>query len=151
MRNRRLSTLIGAAAVLLGLLTACSGGQGGPARPGPSSPQPSAGVTQAPEVQKITPTYNELVIDTSTSNDGPTLPWSLVKVDRDLNRIYLTASSSDCVLPKKVRIEETSTSITLTVVGVGGKGPCTAQQVTMFGYVTPKSPIGNRNIQGDTR
>jgi len=72
-------------------------------------------------VQEITPTYNELVIDTSTSNDGPTLPWSLVRVDRDLNRIYLTASNSDCVFPKKVRLEETSTSITLTVVGVGGK------------------------------
>src|SRR5450830_1603957 len=119
MRNPRLSTLIGAAAVLLGLLTACSGGS--PGRPGPSSSQPSAPVAQAPGVQEITPTYNELVIDTSTSNDGPTLPWSLVRVDRDLNRIYLTASNSDCVFPKKVRLEETSTSITLTVVGVGGK------------------------------
>jgi hypothetical protein len=101
-------------------------------------------------VQEITPTHNELVIDTSASNDGPTLPWSLVRVDRDLNRIYLAASNSGCVTPTKVRIEETSTSITLTVVGVGGKEPCTAEGVTMIGYVTPKSPIGTRNIQGDT-
>ena len=101
-------------------------------------------------MQGITPTYKELVIDTSTSNDGPTLPWALVRVDRDLNRIYLTASNSDYVFPTRARIEETSTSITLTVVGVGGKGACTAQKVTMFGYVTSKIPIGNRSIQGDT-
>jgi hypothetical protein len=101
-------------------------------------------------VQELTPAPGPWPLDTSTSNAGPTLPWSLVKVDRDLNRIYLTASNSNCVFPKKVRIKETSTSITLTVVGVGGKEPCTAQKVTRFGYVTPKSPIGNRNIRGDT-
>jgi hypothetical protein len=90
------------------------------------------------------------VIDTSTSSDGPTLPWSLVKVDRDLKRIYLAASSSGCVTPTKVRIQERSPSITLTVVGVGGTGPCTLEKKTMIGYVQPKSPIGNRTILGDT-
>lgn len=150
VRNSRLSTLLGAAAVVLGLLAACSGGSS--ASPAPSSSQPTAGVTQGPGAGQITPTYNELVIDTSASNDGPTLPWSLVKVDRDLNRVYLTASNSDCVFPTKVRVEETTTSITLTVVGVGvgGKTPCTAQAVTMFGYVTPVSPLGDRTIQGQT-
>lgn len=102
-------------------------------------------------MHKITPTYHELVIDTSTSNDRPTLPWALVRVDRDLNRIYLTASNSECVFPQRVRIQETPTSMTLTVVGVGGKEPCTAQKATMFGYVTTKSPIGNRKIAGNTR
>jgi len=91
--------------------------------------------------------------DESTSadlNDGPTVPWSLVRVDRDLNRIYLAASSSGCVTPTKVRIGETSTSITLTVVGVGGTEPCTREKTTMIGYVTSKSPLGNRTILGNT-
>lgn len=111
---------------------------------------PPATFTQEPGLQEITPTYGELVIDISTSSDGPTPPWSLVKVDRDLNRIYLAASSSDCVTPTKVRIEQRSTSITLSVVGVGGTGPCTLEKKTMIGYVQPKSPIGNRTILGDT-
>lgn len=148
MRKSGILTRWGATAILLGLLTACSAEGQGP--PLPSTPAPSTVVSPVPSVQTLTPTYGELLVDTSTSETGPTLPWSLIRVDRDLDRIYLSASNSGCVFPTKVRMEETVTSITLTVVGIGGAGPCTLQAVAIFGYVTTRDPIGNRTIDGNT-
>jgi hypothetical protein len=45
-------------------------------------------------------------------------------------------------------VSETGTSIKLTVIAQTFAEPCTAQNMTLFGYVTPASPIEGRTIEG---
>jgi hypothetical protein len=88
---------------------------------------------------------------TSTSAQGKALPWKLIKVDHSDNRIYLSAAQVGCSIPKNVRLVETDSTITLTVIGSDSNGatPCTQQNRTMIGYVTPHSAIGARTVTGN--
>jgi hypothetical protein len=95
----------------------------------------------------VTPQYNEISID-RTTDSAPTLPWQLVRVDRQENRIYLSASSSGCSHPNSVKVTETASSIQVTVTGTGGGDPCSMQYVTLIGYVQLSS-IGDREITGN--
>jgi hypothetical protein len=98
-------------------------------------------------VSTIKPEYRELPVEASTE-PGETVPWHLIKVDLQENRIYLSASSKGCITPNKVRLTETDTSIEITVTGLNGREPCTMQHVTLLGYVHVDS-IGQRQIRGN--
>lgn len=123
-------------------LTACTG-QAGP--PLASEPPPGRSVTQP--VETITPQYSELAID-RTSGPTPTVPWHLVRVDRNENRVYLSASTSGCSQPKTVRVSETPSIVRVTVTGTGDTNPCSMQYMTLIGYIQLDS-IGDREITGN--
>lgn len=76
------------------------------------------------------------------------MPWQLIRVDREENRIYLSASTSGCSKPETVRVTESTSSIQLTVTGTGGSEPCSMQYVTLIGYVQLSS-IGGREVTGN--
>jgi hypothetical protein len=126
-------------------LAACAEQPGPPvgigAPPSKSFPTPSGMPT-------ITLDYRELAVDQGT---GPadTVPWHLVRVDHKQNRIYLSASSVGCTTPEKVRVSESASRITITVTGPSTKGPCTAQSLTLIGYVQIGS-IGDRQVAGNS-
>lgn len=136
-----------AAATVSGLmvavaLTGC--GEPGPPPPGSSPP---TGIAVSP-IETVSPQYGELQVDRST-DPVPTVPWQLVRVDRQENRVYLTASSSGCSQPRGVRVTESDSSIRITVTGTGGSEPCSMQYVTLIGYVQLNS-LGDRQVIGNT-
>lgn len=133
-----ISTLMLAAA-----LTACTGQAAGP----PLDSEPPLGNPVTPPVETITLQYNEITID-RTSGPAPTVPWQLVKLDRDENRIYLSASTSGCSQPKTVRVSETPESVQVSVTGTGDAGPCSMQYTTLIGYIQLDS-IGGREVMGN--
>jgi hypothetical protein len=110
--------------------------------PASQEPRPGFSTTTVPA-----PLGDALTVDTSSSNAAPTLPWSLVRVDRSNNRIYLSSTSVMCTVPTKVHLSESSASITISVIGDSSAAPCTAQNLTMIGYVVTQTPIGDRTIQ----
>ncbi|WP_258802367.1 hypothetical protein [Pseudarthrobacter sp. NS4] len=79
----------------------------------------------------------------------PTVPWQLVRVDRQENRVYLSASTTGCSHPKGVRATESGSSIHITVTGTGESEPCSMRHVTLIGYVQ-LGTIGDRKITGYT-
>jgi hypothetical protein len=129
--------------MLVSALTACAG----QADPPLGSSSPSGNHFLPTGMATITPQYNRISID-RTRDPAPTVPWQLVRVDRQENRIYLSASSSGCSHPNKVRVTETAASIQVTVTGTGGGDPCSMQYVTLIGYVQLSS-IGDRTITGN--
>ena len=80
---------------------------------------------------------------------GASLPWSLIRVDRADNRIYLSVSGPGnlCTTPTGVQVDETAQTVTIRAVGRSTDGPCTAQKITMIGYVATKAPIDARRIE----
>lgn len=133
---------ISACSVMLAAVTACSGQPDNPL----GSSQPSS--TPVLPIETITPHYSELSIDRAT-NKVPTVPWQLVRVDRQENRIYLSASTTGCSHPNTVRVAESDSSIRITVTGTGGAEPCRMQYVTLIGYVQLDS-LGDRQVVGNT-
>lgn len=129
--------------VLVAALTACAGQAHLPLGSSPPTGKPVLPTGMA----TITPQYAELPIE-RTTDPAPTVPWQLVSVDRQENRIYLSASSSGCSHPNTVRVTETASSILITITGTGGGDPCSMQYVTLIGYVQLSS-IGDREVTGD--
>jgi hypothetical protein len=129
------------AAVLGAVLTACAGQADPPLGTSPPIEKPVL------PIETITPQYAQLTID-RTTDPAPTVPWQLIKVDPQENRIYLSASSSGCSHPRKVRVTETAASIQITVTGAGGGDPCSMQYETLMGYVQLGS-IGDRQVTGN--
>jgi hypothetical protein len=129
--------------MLVAALTACAG----KADPPLGSIPPSGNSVLPTGMATITPPYNEVSID-RTTDPAPTVPWQLVRVDRQENRIYLSASTAGCSHPNTVRVTETASSIEITVTGTGGGDPCGMQYVTLMGYVQTGS-IGDREITGN--
>ena len=119
-------------------------------------PVPSAGIAappsksfpEQPGIATIIPDYQELAVD-QTTGPAATVPWHLIRVDHQENRIYLSASSAGCSTPEKVRLTESTASVTITVTGTSTSGPCTMQHVTLVGYVHLGS-IGGRQITGNS-
>jgi hypothetical protein len=143
------------AAALLGL-TSC-GAAGTRSGPGQSTDivpltKSSSGVVPPTKsssgVQTITPASNELTVDTTSGAAGPNVPWTLVKIDKVNNRIYLSAGQISCVMPDTVHLQETPSEIVLSVTGKPASAPCAAQKVTLVGYVQLSDPVGGRRIVG---
>lgn len=127
--------------MVLAALTACVGRADPPLGSSPPTGKPVL------PIETITPQYNELPLD-RTTDPAPTVPWQLIKIDRQENRIHLSASSSGCSHPNTVRVTETASSIQISVTGTGGGDPCSMQYVTLIGYVQLNS-IGDREVIGN--
>jgi hypothetical protein len=143
VRRPRLPAVAVCGVVLAAALTACAG-EPGPPPPGSSPP---SGISVLP-IETVSPQYGELAVDRSTV-PVPTVPWQLVRVDRQENGIYLSASTNGCSHPKGVRVTESGSSIHITVTGTGDSEPCSMQYVTLIGYVQLDS-LGDREVTGYT-
>ena len=141
----RVGTSVVLGIAVIWLLMGCTNGQE------VTVPTPVTAPLTTTSPGQLHPLYSELPSDHRFDVPKVTLPWSLLKVDRDLDRIYLSSSQSGCVIPKKVRVTETSTSISLAVVGSAGREPCTEQKKTLIGYIKPLAPIADRAIEGYSR
>lgn len=120
-RFRRPTNTLGFVLLVAGL-TGCAGQTGPPLGSSPPSGSPVSPTGTA----TLAPQYNELTID-RTSGPAPTVPWQLIRVDHQENRIYLSASTTGCTAPEKVRVTESVSSIRITVTGTSGSEPCTMQ------------------------
>lgn len=136
--------LVGVVA-LLGLMS-CSAGEQQPGGSQPASVTP-LGKT-SPSIHAISPFANRLPTDSSAAT-GETVPWTLVRIDNEKNRIYLSAGQIGCAVPSVVHLQETPTEIIFTVTGPPSGSPCTAQKVSLVGYVQLNDPIGGRRIVGN--
>ena len=96
----------------------------------------------------ITPNFRELPLD-QTTQPAETVPWHLIRVDLKENRVYLSASSVDCTTPEKVRLTQSASEIKISVTGQHAGEPCSAQHVTLVGYVQIGS-IGERQVTGNS-
>jgi hypothetical protein len=88
-----------------------------------------------------------LTIANSTGFSGPYVPWKLIEIDKQQNRIYLSATGADCVVPTSVQVQESSTTIILAVRGVEQQEPCTAESRSLIGYIVPTEPIASKRVQ----
>jgi hypothetical protein len=77
-----------------------------------------------------------------------------VRVDDEKNRIYLSAGQVSCAVPSVAHLQETPTEIIIAVAGLPSSAPsdspCTAQKVSLVGYVQLNGPVGGRRIVGNT-
>lgn len=135
-----------AVVAFLGLVS-CSAGEQQPGGSQPASVTP-AGKT-SPSIHAITPLANRLPTDSSTAT-GKTVPWTLVRIDNEENRIYLSAGQVSCKVPSVVHLRETPTEIILAVTGPPSGSPCTAQKLSLVGYVQLNDPIGGRRVVGNS-
>jgi hypothetical protein len=71
-------------------------------------------------------------------------------LDNEKNRIYLSAGQVSCAVPAVVHLEETPTEIILAVTGLLSGEQCTAQKMSLIGYVQLNGPVGGRRIVGNT-
>ena len=76
-------------------------------------------------------------------------PWTLTAVDRNQNRVYLSAQVRACNEPVQVRYQETSASIEITLVGktVPAGTVCPLHVTIQTGYVQLPDAIGARSIE----
>ncbi|MDP9696041.1 UNVERIFIED_ORG: hypothetical protein J2X79_003619 [Arthrobacter globiformis] len=76
-----------------------------------------------------------------------------MRIDNKTNRIYLSAEQVDCALPSAVHLQETPTEIVIAVTGAQPSAPfgipCTAQKVSLIGYVQLNGPVAGRRIVGN--
>lgn len=77
-----------------------------------------------------------------------------MRIDNEANRIYLSAGQVSCAVPSVVHLQETATEIIIAVTGAQSSAPfgspCTAQKVSLVGYVQLNGPVGGRRIVGNT-
>jgi hypothetical protein len=138
-------------AALFGLLSCGTGApQNGGGQSTDSTPRQAAPPSKtSPNITAITPNANQLPVDRSPAT-GETLPWKLVRVDEEKNRIYLSADQVGCAVPSVVHLQETPSEIVIAVTGApSAGGPCTAQKVSLVGFVQLAEPIGGRPIMGN--
>lgn len=143
--RKQLSCLVALVALSATSLAACAEE---PAPPRGTEDPPNTFFPIQPGITPITPDFQELPLD-PTSGPAETLPWHLIRVDHQENRIYLSAPQAGCSTPEKVRLKESPSQITITVTGSSAKEPCTMQHVTMIGYVQIES-IGARQVSGNS-
>lgn len=161
--TRRAAPTLVAVVALLGLISCSEGGpQPGANQPASVTPPVSTSPSihaitppakTSPSIRVITPPANRLPTDSSPAT-GETVPWSLVRVDNEKNRIYLSAGQVGCAMPSVVHLQETPTEIIIAVTGppssAPSDNPCTAQKVSLVGYVQLNEPVGGRRIVGNT-
>jgi hypothetical protein len=119
-----------------------------PGQPQPPAAPPATQLSPQPGISTITPNFTELPVD-QTTEPAETVPWHLIRVDLKENRVYLSSSSVDCTTPEKVRLTESAAEIKISVTGRRAGEPCTAQLVTLVGYVQIRS-IGERQVAGNS-
>lgn len=85
-------------------------------------------------------------LPTTVHTGSTSLPWRIQRIDDAHNRIYLSSDKKQCSVPYASTVEETTTSITITVHGSKNQEPCPADMVTMVGYVQLTSPQGGKSI-----
>ncbi|MBT2550526.1 hypothetical protein [Arthrobacter sp. ISL-65] len=77
-----------------------------------------------------------------------------MRIDNETSRIYLSAEQVGCAVPSVVHLRETPTEIVITVTGAPSSAPfgspCTAQKVSLVGYVQLVEPVDDRRIVGNT-
>jgi len=94
---------------------------------------------------------NQLPLMDGQVGDLIQLPWQGSHIDRRTNRVYLSITGRGCSWPKGVAVAETAGTITIAAYGsMPGTAPCTAQAVTLVGYITTRSPIAARRIVNAT-
>lgn len=151
--SRGVAAALIAGAALFGLLScgAVSPRPGATQPTGSPSPPAAPPAKPNPNITVITPNANQLPVDSSPAT-GETIPWKLVRVDEEKNRIYLSAAQVDCVKPSVVHLQETSSEVIIAVTGAPApaNGPCTAQQVSLVGYVQLSASVAGRHIVGNT-
>jgi hypothetical protein len=152
--TRRAASTLVAVAALFGPMS-CSAGEPPPGESQPASVTPPAAppARTSPSIHAITPFSNRLPTDSSPGT-GETVPWTLVRIDNETNRIYLSTGQVSCTVPSVVHLQETPTEIVITVTGAPSSAsfdsPCTAQKVSLVGYVQLSGPVGDRRLVGDT-
>jgi hypothetical protein len=85
-------------------------------------------------------------IPTTVHAGSTSVPWRLQRIDDAHNRIYLSADKKQCSVPYASTVEATTTSIKITVHGSKNQEPCTAEMVTLLGYVQLTTPLGGRSV-----
>jgi hypothetical protein len=85
-------------------------------------------------------------LPTTVRARSTSLPWHIQRIDDARNRIYLSSDKKQCSVPYASTVEETTTSIKITVHGSKNTEPCTADLVKIVGYVQLTSPLGGRSI-----
>ena len=143
--GKRCAGIVVLAVLSTASLAAC-GEQAGPPQP-PAAP-PATRLSPQPGISTITPNFRELPLD-QTTQPAETVPWHLIRVDLKENRVYLSASSVDCTTPEKVRLTQSASEIKISVTGQHAGEPCSAQHVTLVGYVQIGS-IGERQVTGNS-
>jgi hypothetical protein len=106
--------------------------------------------TSSPAIQaSSSPGFSNEAFPTKVTPESISLPWHLWHVDDVLHRIYLQSSNynQQCSAPYAATVEETTTSVTITVHGSKrSQGPCTAQLDSIFGFVQLAGPLGQRSV-----
>ena len=128
--------VVTAIVVFIGLSTsACTSGQ--TPLPRDSSPtihsSPSSGT-------------GDEALPTNVHPGSTSLPWHIQRVDETHNRIYLSSDKKQCSTPYASTVEETTTTVTITMHGTKNQEPCTADMTTLIGYVQLTTALGERNI-----
>jgi hypothetical protein len=143
---RRLSAVALFAGLVAGALAGCS--SGGSSADGSASPVPIASVLASMDAT-ASPTYGPLRVVGSAPQGAQLLAWSPIRIDRDSGRIYLAADQDGCTTPWAAVVDETATTVTISIVthGPAPSGiPCTAQHSTIVGYVKVAQPLGDRQV-----
>jgi glucose/arabinose dehydrogenase len=123
-------------ALAAGLLAGC----------GTAQTPPQARPQEQPPPTKITIEPQPLPTLATRQPGQVALPWTLVRAGG--NRVVLTASSHGCSRPIGVTVQETPQAVNITVLGnPPGSGACTAQRITLAGYLTTTAPIAGRIVR----
>lgn len=78
------------------------------------------------------------------------IPWRLVRVDDRANRIYLAASTHDCVTPSYAVVTEHPDRVVVAVFGDQRSARsgefCNTSRTALVGYVTAASGLQSRKV-----
>jgi hypothetical protein len=85
-------------------------------------------------------------LPTKVQPGSTSLAWHIQRVDDRHNRIYLSSDKKQCSTPYAATVEATTMSVKITVHGSKNQEPCSADKVTLVGYVQLTSPRGERSI-----
>lgn len=147
---RRVAVLAVGAVCAAGLVS-CSALPGHDGLSSPPSAEP--GPAPTPSLSRPLPAGAIPIDDDSAlpvvagDTGAPTVAWRLIRVDAQDDRVYLAAAEGPgCVIPWKVRLTSSPQTIGITVVGMAERPPCTAQKLTLVGYVAVPGGIRGRAV-----
>lgn len=74
------------------------------------------------------------------------LGWSSTSPTNS-GQLVVTVENKDCVAPKGVTVEETSTTVTVTAWGARQQEPCAAIGYALLGELPLQEPLGDRLLK----
>ena len=78
-----------------------------------------------------------------------TIPWNLLRTDAQAGRIYLSADVPSCDVFVGTLVEaRPGNELVIQVVAKRHDPPCSAEQVTLFGYVESPIDLTNAAVSG---